>query len=372
MHLIFAPDSFKGSLTALEAALAMQDGALRALGNGITFDVMPLADGGEGTLETILSGGGTRLSATVRDPLQREIEAAWGILPDHSAIIEMAQASGLTLIPEAQRDALRASSFGTGQLIKAALDRGCRELLIGIGGSATTDGGVGCLSALGARFLDAHGKLLLPGGAKLTDLHQIDLQNLDPRLEECSIKVLCDVTNPLCGSNGAAFVYAPQKGATLTEVELLDHALSNFANVTAQTLGRDLQNSPGAGAAGGLGFGLLAFLNAQLVPGIDTVLEVVHFAQKLQNADWVLTGEGSLDEQTLHGKTIAGVATAAAKAGVPVLAFGGRLQLDPSQINQLGIHAAFAISDPSMPVAESMRNARVLLANAVDLALRGT
>lgn len=351
--------------------MAMRAGALKALGDDLTFAVMPLADGGEGTLEAILSSGRTRFSATVCDPWLGEIEAAWGILPDHSAIIEMAQASGLTLIPEAQRDALRASTFGTGQLIKAALDRGCRDLLIGIGGSATTDGGVGCLSALGARFLDAYGKLLLPGGGALKDLHEIDLHSLDPRLEECSVKVLCDVTNPLCGSNGAACVYAPQKGATPQEVELLDQALSNFANVTAQTLGRDLQNSPGAGAAGGLGFGLLAFLNARLVPGIETVLEVVRFEEKLQNTDWVLTGEGSLDEQTLYGKTIVGVAAAAAKAGVPVIAFGGRLQLDPSQLNQLGVHAAFAISDPAMPLEDSMRHAKMLLENAVAHALRG-
>ncbi|MEO6909214.1 MAG: glycerate kinase, partial [Abditibacteriaceae bacterium] len=315
-----------------------------------------------------------------RDPLLGEIEADWGILPDGTvidgtdnvgtAIIEMAQASGLTLSPEGKRDSLRASTFGTGQLIKAALDRGCLELLIGIGGSATTDGGAGCLEALGARFLDAHGKVLSPGGLALSDLHKIDLQSLDPRLGECHIKVLCDVTNPLCGPNGAAFVYAPQKGASPEDVQLLDQSLSHFADVAAQTLGRDLQNIPGAGAAGGLGFGLLAFLNAQLVPGIDTVLEVVHFEEKLQNADLVLTGEGSLDEQTLHGKTIAGVAAAAAKAGVPVLAFGGRMQLNESQLNQLGVHDAFAISDPSMPLEESVRNAKVLLEDAVEQALR--
>lgn len=368
MHIILAPDSFKGSLTALEAALAMRAGALRVFGDKSTFDLTPLADGGEGTLEAILAGGGTRFSLKICDPLLQEIQADWGILPDGTAIIEMAQASGLTLISEIQRDALRASTFGTGQLIKAALDHGCRELLIGIGGSATTDGGAGCLQALGANFFDAQGKVLSPGGAALTNLHQIDLQHLDARLRECQIKVLCDVTNPLCGQNGAAFVYAPQKGASPAQVQLLDQSLSHFADMAAQTLGRDLQNIPGAGAAGGLGFGLLAFLNAQLVQGIDTVLEVVNFEKKLQNADLVLTGEGSLDEQTLHGKTIAGVATVA-KANVPVLAFGGRMQLNESQLNQLGVRAAYAISDPSMPLEESVRNAKVLLEDAVERAL---
>jgi glycerate kinase len=369
MHIILAPDSFKGSLTALEAAQAMQAGALRVLEDKSTFDLTPLADGGEGTLDAILAGGGERHSLKVCDPLLQEIQDDWGILPDNSAVIEMAQASGLTLIPEMRRDALRASTFGTGQLIKAALDHGCREMLIGIGGSATTDGGAGCLEALGARFRDAQGKVFLPGGVALANLAKIDLQNLDPRLRECRIKVLCDVTNPLCGPNGAAFVYAPQKGASAEEVQLMDRSLSHFADVAAQTLGRDLQNTPGAGAAGGLGFGLLAFLNAQLAPGIDTVLEVIHFAEKLQNADLVLTGEGSLDEQTLHGKTIAGVAKAAAKANVPVLAFGGRMQLSQSQLNQLGVRAAFAISDSAMPLEESVRNAKVLLGEAVKQAL---
>lgn len=372
MHIIIAPDSFKGSLTALEAAQAMRAGALRALGDKSTFDLTPLADGGEGTLEAILAGGGTRFSLQVCDPLLQKTEADWGKLPDGTAIIEMAQASGLTLIPETQRDALRASTFGTGQLIKAGLDSGCRNLLIGIGGSATTDGGAGCLAALGAKFLDARGKVLLPGGAALANLHKIDLQNLDSRLRECDIKVLCDVTNPLCGSNGAAFVYAPQKGASPEEVLLLDQALSHFAEVAAQTLGRDLQHTPGAGAAGGLGFGLLAFLNAQLVPGIDTVLEVTHFEEKLQNADLVLTGEGSLDEQTLHGKTIAGVARLAQKKKVPVLAFGGRMQLNQSQLSELGVRVAFAISDPQMPLEESVRHAKVLLENTVDSALRAS
>jgi glycerate kinase len=370
MYIILAPDSFKGSLTALEAAQAMHAGVLRVLGDKSTFTLTPLADGGEGTLDAILAGGGDRYSIKARDPLLQEIQADWGKLPDGTAIIEMAQASGLTLIPEKRRDALRASTFGTGQLIKAALDHGCRDLLIGIGGSATTDGGAGCLAALGARFLDAQGKVLLPGGAALANLHEIDLQNLDSRLRECRIKVLCDVTNPLCGPNGAAFIYAPQKGASTEDVELLNRSLSHFADVAAQTLGRDLQNIPGAGAAGGLGFGLLAFLNAQLVPGIDTVLEVVHFAEKLQNADLVFTGEGSLDEQTLQGKTIAGVARLAQKKKVPVLAFGGRVQLDQTQLDQLGVRAAFAISDTSISLQESLRRAKVLLEGAVEHALK--
>ena len=370
MHIILAPDSFKGSLTALEAAQAMQAGVVRVLGDKSTFDLLPLADGGEGTLEALLAQGGTRHMVRVEDPLSYETSAAWGILPDGAAMIEMAQASGLTLIPQAQRDALRASTYGTGQLIKAALDHGCRDLLIGIGGSATTDGGAGCLEALGARFLDADGKVLLRGGEALIDLHEIDLNHLDARLRECRIKVLCDVTNPLCGPRGAASVYGPQKGASPAQVQLLDEALAHFAEVAAAALGHDLQHTPGAGAAGGLGFGLMTFLKARLVPGIDTVLHVTHFAEKLRKADWVFTGEGSLDEQTLHGKTIAGVTAAANKAHVPVLAFGGRVQLNAAQLRELGVHAAYAISDASMPLEESVRQARGLLEQASARAAR--
>ena len=370
MHIILSPDSFKGSLSALEAARAMQAGAARVLGDKSTFDLLPLADGGEGTLEALLNSGGTRHSARVENPLSSKIQAAWGELPDGSGVIEMAQASGLTLIAEAERDALRASTYGTGQLIKAALDCGCRDLLIGVGGSATTDGGAGCLAALGARFLDARGKVLLRGGAALAHLQQIDLDHLDARLRDCRIKVLCDVTNPLCGAHGAAVVYGPQKGASPSEVQLLDKALAHFAAITERTLGHDWQNSSGAGAAGGLGFGLMAFLKAQLVPGIETILQVAGFDEKLQKADWVFTGEGSLDAQTLHGKTIAGVTAAAAKARVRVLAFGGRVQLNPAQLRELGVHAAYAISDESISLEESLRNAKVLLEDAVENALR--
>jgi len=370
VHIILSPDSFKGSLSALEAARAMQAGAARVLGDKSTFDLLPLADGGEGTLEALLNSGGTRHSARVENPLSSKIQAAWGELPDGSGVIEMAQASGLTLIAEAERDALRASTYGTGQLIKAALDCGCRDLLIGVGGSATTDGGAGCLAALGARFLDARGKVLLRGGAALAHLQQIDLDHLDARLRDCRIKVLCDVTNPLCGAHGAAVVYGPQKGASPSEVQLLDKALAHFAAITERTLGHDWQNSSGAGAAGGLGFGLMAFLKAQLVPGIETILQVAGFDEKLQKADWVFTGEGSLDAQTLHGKTIAGVTAAAAKARVRVLAFGGRVQLNPAQLRELGVHAAYAISDESISLEESLRNAKVLLEDAVENALR--
>jgi glycerate kinase len=363
--LLLASDSFKGSLSALQACTAMQRGAMRVFPDDDCVS-LPLADGGEGTLDAILnSAGGTRKTARVADPLGKQVEANWGVLPARRAVIEMAQASGLMLVSETARDALHASSYGTGQLIQAALDDGCKEIFIGIGGSATTDGGTGALAALGARFLDARGELLPPGGAALNDLHAIDLSSMDSRIRSTPITVLSDVTNPLCGENGAAFIYAPQKGASPDDVKILDSGLRKLAQVASAD-----GSTPGAGAAGGMGFGLLAFCNAQMKSGIEVVLEVARFEEKLANADLVLTGEGALDAQTLSGKTIAGVCRAARKRGVPVIAFGGKVSLDGAQLDALGLLSAFALADAPLSLEECLARSDELLANAVERALR--
>lgn len=375
LTLLIAPDSLKGSLSAWQAAKSLERGARRALGEGIKCFLVPLADGGEGTVQAILQGtGGTLQHSKVRGPLGEIVIAQWAILKDGRAVLEMAQASGLTLMPPEKRDALRASSYGTGQLILAALNASCRHIMLGIGGSATTDGASGLLQALGARFFDENGHQLPLGGAALADLHSIDLTNLDGRLRDCQIEVLCDVSNPLHGPQGAAFIYGPQKGATPEQVQFLDAALQNFADVAARTTGKDYRDYRGAGAAGGLGFGLLSFLGAQLRPGIEAVLEAANFQEKLESADLVLTAEGSLDSQTLSGKTIAGVCRAARKAkngrGVPVIAFGGSVSLSGAQMAELGLKSAFALPDAPLSLEICMANADELLATAAERALR--
>ena len=360
----------------------MQRGVQRALGNrAAQFQRVPLADGGEGTVEAFVTAcGGEVFRQIVRGPLEQLVEAQWAILPDGTAIIEMAQASGLTLVPQAGRDAMRASSYGTGQLIRAALDAGCRKLLVGVGGSATTDGGSGALSALGARFLDVKGEELAPGGAALRQLSAVDLKSFDNRVLDCQIEVLCDVSNPLCGERGAARVYSPQKGASSDEVELLDAALNRFADVTSQSLGEDLRelidarDEAGAGAAGGIAFGLMSYCSAQLVSGIEAVLQAAQFSEKLGTADLVLTAEGSIDDQTPQGKTLAGVARAAQNAkkgmGVPVIAFGGRVALSGEELSQMGIVAAFPLTDGPQTIEYSMSHAAELLEAATERALR--
>ena len=378
MHFVLAPDSLKGSLSAVKACEAMGIGVQQAMEDTpYRISDIPLADGGEGTVEALIQGvGGREQTEVVRGLLKDEerIIAKWGALQDGRAAIEMAQASGLTLVSEADYRPLEASSYGTGQLIKAALDSGHRDLLIGIGGSATTDGGAGVLQALGARLFDANGKDLPPGGAALSRLARIDLTQVDRRLKETQITVLCDVDNPLCGTNGAAFIYAPQKGATPMEVKQLDAALSHFAQIATATTNLDLQEAKGAGAAGGMGFGLMTFLNAHLKSGIDVVLEATNLSQKLETTDLVLTAEGSIDAQTLRGKALSGVARVAnlAKngAGVPVIAFGGAVQLTSRELQQLGVAVALPLPDSPLSLCECKRRAFDLLTNATERAVR--
>ena len=376
LSILLAPDSLKGALSAAAACAAMERGARRALGAmPCRFTAVPLADGGEGTIEAFLRGaGGQARTATVRGPLGDATEAQWAILSGGCALIEMAQASGLTLVPSESRDAARASSHGTGELIRAALDAGCSALLVGIGGSATTDGGAGALQALGLRLLNRHEVELSSGGAALQHLAAIDDSALDARLAQTDIRVLCDVTNPLCGAQGAARVYGPQKGASRAEVETLDAALNHFADVATQTTKCDLRDEPGAGAAGGIGWGLMTFCGARLTPGIEAVLEATKFHNKLESSDLVLTAEGSIDAQTPQGKTLAGVARAARGAkngqGVPVIAFGGAVRLSGEALRQMGIMAALPLPNAPLSLQESIARTDELLADAVERALR--
>ena len=370
MKIVVAPDSFKGSMSALQVCQAIKSGVIRAFPHAEIIEI-PLADGGEGTLDALLTGaGGAQKTTIVRGPLGQPVEAHWGILPSGQAIIEMAQASGLNLVAPAKRDALRASSYGTGQLIKTALDAGCREIILGIGGSATTDGGLGALTALGLNARDDRERALEPGGASLLGLSTIDLKFLDPRLENTNFTVLCDVTNPLHGSAGAAHIYGAQKGASSQEIALLDNALEHFANVTTDFVGHDYRSHAGAGAAGGIGFGMLAFCNTQMRSGIDVILQATRFAEKIENADLVITGEGALDNQTLNGKTIAGACRAARQSQVPVIAFGGAVRLNASQMDELGLVSAFSLTDGPRDLEFCVQNGRHLLSDSVERAVR--
>ncbi|WMJ79343.1 glycerate kinase [Clostridium sp. MB40-C1] len=326
MKFVLAPDSFKESMTAKEVADAMEKGIKKILPNVECIKV-PMADGGEGTVQSLIDAtSGELIKENVIGPLGNKIEASFGILGDgKTAVIEMASASGLHLVKKEDRNPLITTTYGTGMLIKAALDRGADHILIGIGGSATNDGGAGMIQALGAKLLDKNGKDISFGGGALSNLAKIDLSCIDPRLQNLKIEVACDVNNPLVGENGASHVFGPQKGATPEIVKILDESLANYANVIKESLGKDIAKVPGAGAAGGLGAGLMAFLDAELKRGVDLVIQATNLEEKMKGADYVFTGEGSIDFQTICGKTPYGVAVSAKKFNIPVIAFAGRI-----------------------------------------------
>ncbi len=370
MRIALAPDSFKGSLSAPEVCRALQNGAARVF-PGAHFVSIPLADGGEGTLDALVVGAGGRFkTCVVRGPLGAAVEARWGILPDGRAVIEMAEASGLGLIEATKRDALAASSHGTGQLIRAALDAGCRSIALAIGDSATTDGGLGALNALGLYARDDRERALKPGGAGLAALASLDAKFLDARLQKTEIAVLCDVDNPLCGPRGAAHVYAAQKGASEQQVEQLDAALRHYAMIAARWAGADYSDRAGAGAAGGLGFGLLTFCKAHLQAGAEVVLEALGFTDRIAGCDLILTGEGAIDAQTLNGKTIAGVCQIARQSRVPVIAIGGAVKLSGAQMDELGLLTAFSLANEPSDLNYCLRNAADLVALSTERALR--
>lgn len=371
MKIILAPDSFKGSLTAVAAAEAMRQGVLDALPEADAI-ALPMADGGEGTVDALVAATGGRLvRRRVTGPLGDPVEAAFGLLGDgQTAAIEMAAASGLLLVPEGRRNPRVTTTFGTGELIRTALDLGVRRVVIGIGGSATNDGGVGMAQALGARFLKADGSEVGRGGAALLELERIDLSGLDPRLAESEILVACDVDNPLTGPQGASAVYGPQKGAGPEEVVLLDRALTRLADVAARSLGRDPRSNPGAGAAGGLGYGLMAFLGAGLRRGIDLVMAANGLERLLPGTSLVITGEGRTDGQTLAGKVVLGVARAAARHGVPVVVLSGAVTPDADRLLAEGVTALLSTATGPMPLEEAMDRAGELLRRAAAHTLR--
>jgi glycerate kinase len=371
LRVVVAPDSFKGSLSAVEAAAAMARG-VRAVFPSAEVVEVPIADGGEGTAAALVRAtGGALREQTVAGPLGDPVRASWGLLGDgRTAVIELASGSGLLLVPAERRDPARASSQGTGELIRAALDAGVRRLVVAIGGSATNDGGTGALQALGARFLDAADQPLSPGGAALARLARIDLASLDARLAECELSVACDVDNPLTGPLGASAIFGPQKGATPAVVELLDLALERFATVARQATGRDVAGARGAGAAGGMGAGLLFFTPARLRRGVELVLEVVRFADQLQGADLVITGEGQTDAQTSMGKAPIGVAAAAKCAGVPVVCLSGGLGPGADAVLSQGIDALASASPGPMALEEALARAPELLELATERACR--
>jgi glycerate kinase len=365
MKIVLAPDSFKESMTATQAVAAMRAGVHAVLPDAECID-MPMADGGEGTVDAVVEAlHGRHVEVEVSDPLGRAITARYGWVPLRQlAVIEMAAASGIELIAREQRDVRNASSFGVGQLIRAALDHGAEDFLIGIGGSATNDGGAGMLTALGAAFLDAQGEPLAPGGAALNDLDRIDLSNLDPRLRDVRIRVACDVTAPLLGPTGASAVFGPQKGATAADVEILESALARLATVTVATLGNAEPQRRGAGAAGGLGFALVEFLGAESRPGVEEVAETVGLRRALRGADWVFTGEGSVDGQTVMGKAPFGVAQLTAETGARVAIFAGRVKADASVLLEHGVDRLVAITAEGTPIEQALREGAESLTRA--------
>lgn len=362
MKIVIAPDSFKESLSAAGVASALARGLRQAL-PAADIRECPLGDGGEGTLDAVLAAtGGEVCEARVTGPLGELVTARWGWLAEQrTAFVEMASASGLELVPRARRDVRVATSHGTGELLRAALDAGAERLVLAIGGSATNDGGAGVLQALGVRLLDGQGQALAPGGAALASLASLDLTDLHPRLAAVEVVIAADVDNPLCGPQGASQIFGPQKGASPEQVRELDAALAHFATVTAAALGRDVSEQPGAGAAGGVGFAALAFLQATFRPGIEVVAELVGLEEALQGADLAVTGEGRLDGQTLRGKTPAGVLRLAQRHGVPVVAVAGSLGEGYDALYAQGLAAAFSLVPGPLSLEEALAQAEVLL-----------
>lgn len=355
LTIVLAPDSFKESMTAKEACEAMERG-IKKVNSNITCIHVPMADGGEGTMQSLVDATfGKVYSLKVVGPLGIEVEAQYGILGDgETGILEMASASGIQLVPPEKRNPLVTTTYGTGQLIKACLDHGVKKLLIGIGGSATNDGGAGVIQALGGKLLDKDGNELGFGGGELGKLVKLELTNFDARLKDVSIEVACDVTNPLCGERGASNVFGPQKGATKEMVEILDGNLKHYASVIKKQLNKDVLDVPGAGAAGGLGAGLMAFLQGTLKKGIEMVIEYAKLEEKIKEADMVWTGEGSIDFQTQYGKTPLGVATVAKKYNKPVIALAGRVGEDIEVLYEKGIDSIFGIMQGVTSLEEAL------------------
>ncbi len=361
MKIVAAIDSFKGSMSSLEVADAFELGARKVFSN-LEVVKLSLADGGEGTVESLVDGGnGDIITLKVKNPLMREIESFYGIIKNKNlAVIEMAAASGLPLLSKEERNPMKTSTFGTGELIKDALKKGCREFIVGIGGSATNDGGIGMLSALGYKFLDRSGKILDPIGENLINIETIDTSDVMPELKESSFLVACDVDNPLYGERGAAEVYSRQKGATEEMVTQLDNGLKHFSEIVMKQFNIEIGNYPGAGAAGGLGGGFLGFLNAQLKPGIDIIIETIGLEEQIKDADLVITGEGRIDFQSIMGKTPVGVAKLGKKYNIPVIAIAGCLADNADIVHDHGIDAIFSIINHPLELEDALKKENAL------------
>ncbi len=374
-HILVASDKFKGSLTAAEVGAAVRRG-VHQVRPELDVLVVPVADGGDGTLAAAEAAGYQQVPITAAGPTGEPV-GTWYARRGHSAVVEMASVSGLSRLPGGRLAPITATSRGTGEVIAAALDTGCRRILLGIGGSACTDGGAGLVSALGGRVIGADGSEIEDGGGALAGVQELDLSGLHPGLAEAEIVVACDVDNPLTGPNGAAAVYGPQKGAGPDDVVRLDGALTRWADIVSAAVGVDYRDAAGAGAAGGVGFAAIAVLNATLRPGIDLILDLVGFQRALTGARLVITGEGSLDAQTLNGKAPAGVAAAAVAAGIPVVAICGRNLLSPKESGAAGLAGVYALSDLEPDPEQSMAHASPLLERlaarlAADLLVPGS
>ena len=371
MKILVAPQEFKGSISALSVAEAAETGVMRVFPEAEVV-LCPVADGGDGTLETLVevSGGEVR-TCSVQNPIGETITAQWGAMGDGvTAVIEMARTSGLALLSLDERDPLNSSTFGLGQAILEALNQGFRKFIVGIGGSATNDAGAGMAQALGATLLNAEGKSIPFGGAALADLRSIDISKMDTRIENSQFMVACDVSNPLTGDEGASAVYGPQKGATPEMVAQLDNALLNFAEIVKKDIGKNVSEISGAGAAGGLGAGMLAFMGAELKAGVDIVLETVQLREKLSDVDLVITGEGGMDFQTVYNKDPIGVARIAGEFNIPTIAIAGLLGQNFTVVHDHGIRAATSIVDGPISLEESSERASELISNSVEESLR--
>ncbi|MBP3887325.1 MAG: glycerate kinase [Cellulosilyticum sp.] len=367
LKFVLAPDSFKESMSAKEVCDAMEKGIKRVFTDAVCVRV-PMADGGEGTLEALVDAtGGKKMTRYVTGPLGEMIEASYAILGDgKTAVIEMAKAAGLEIVPIDKRNPLYTTTYGVGELIKAALDQGVKQLVIAIGGSATNDVGVGMLQALGASFKDKNGREVGFGGAEVGRIETIDLTNFDSRLKMIGIEVACDVTNPLTGPTGASYIFAKQKGADKEEIKQLDEALSHFAKLVKRELGIEIDKIKGAGAAGGLGAGLVGFCNGKLMPGVDLVVKYSGLEKKVVGANFIFTGEGSIDRQTQYGKTLTGVAKVAKANQIPVIALAGRVVTPIDELYKLGISAAFSITPEAIPLEKALVSSKVNMIVAVE------
>ena len=370
-NILISPQEFKESLTGLEVANAIQEG-INKVDSKIKTSLVPVADGGDGTLQTMVDvTGGEIITETVRDPLGRNIDSVWGKLgDDSSAVIEMAKASGLALLNENEKSATLTSTYGTGQLFKFALDQGIKNFIIGIGGSATNDGGAGFVSALGAKLYDENGKEVESNGISLSSIRDIDMSNFDKRVKNTSVRVACDVTNPLCGNEGASAIFGPQKGANPEEVNLLDKNLLHWASLIKDQLGKDILNVPGAGAAGGLGAGLMAFTDAELSIGANIVLDSLNYDEHLRDVDLVIVGEGSTDKSTQFNKSPVAVAMRAKKLGIPVICLSGSVGEGYSESRNLGISSFFSIVSGPIELKYAIENAHELIVKSTEEIIR--